>query len=747
MNVKAESPGAQCWFVGASYGAKGDQTDRFLAEGIWENGYTDKLLDLVKSMRQGDRIAIKSSFTRKHGLPFDNRGHTVSVMAIKAIGTITENLGDGRTVRVTWTKVEPVREWYFYTHRGTVWRLLPGEWDNDGLISFAFDGQAQDIDRFCNAPFWRERFGTAGAGGQNRFAWTSFYEAVASALLAHREDRGELVSFIKGMSERLSGMGYLGKDKYPDGSQGFVRDICPFTAMGLFNRGLTLANRRAIAGELASFLGVTDAVPDSFDGVPVLFKMMSWFFPPEAERAPDHINALWQVFAAAIAFADTDDSAGQTALADAFDNASGRPRIGWNLSMGLYWARPWAFPSLDSNSRSYITGPLTISIGANGPGGRCSAADYLDLAATLKTRFQEADYPAHSFPELSLEAWRHKAPSSTPDTTTSQDAAEDDADADTDTDADVEPDSAAAPIAQPFIPYTVKDILEEGCFLALPDIERLLARLRDKKNLILQGPPGTGKTWLAKRLAFALVGQRDESKVRVVQFHPNLSYEDFVRGWRPVGDGKLALADGVFMEAIRAALRSPGSKHVVVIEEINRGNPAQIFGELLTLLEAGKRTPKDAIELCYPDADGKRRPVHVPENLFVIGTMNIADRSLALVDLALRRRFAFVGLEPRLGPAWEEWVVTSCNVDRQLAKDIEHRLTKLNELIAADARLGKQFRIGHSYVTPSHLLEAGSTRDWFRQVAETEILPLLEEYWFEGGGEAKKAFDGFMQGW
>jgi 5-methylcytosine-specific restriction enzyme B len=90
----------------------------------------------------------------------------------------------------------------------------------------------------------------------------------------------------------------------------------------------------------------------------------------------------------------------------------------------------------------------------------------------------------------------------------------------------------------------------------------------------------------------------------------------------------------------------------VVIEEINRGNPAQIFGELLTLLEAGKRTPNEALELCYPDADGKRRPVHIPENLYVVGTMNIADRSLALVDMALRRRFAFVGLEPRLGQVW-----------------------------------------------------------------------------------------------
>ena len=159
------------------------------------------------------------------------------------------------------------------------------------------------------------------------------------------------------------------------------------------------------------------------------------------------------------------------------------------------------------------------------------------------------------------------------------------------------------------------------------------------------------------------------------------------------------------MEAIRAASKNPSSRFVVVIEEINRGNPAQIFGELLTLLEAGKRTPKEALELCYPDADGKRRPVHIPENLYVIGTMNIADRSLALVDLALRRRFAFISLQPRLGGTWRKWIVSAGNVEPHLVADIERRIVELNERIAADARLGTQFRIGHSYVTPTHRLE------------------------------------------
>ena len=144
-------------------------------------------------------------------------------------------------------------------------------------------------------------------------------------------------------------------------------------------------------------------------------------------------------------------------------------------------------------------------------------------------------------------------------------------------------------------------------------------------------------------------------------------------------------------------------------------------------------------------ADGKRRPVHIPENFFVIGTMNIADRSLALVDIALRRRFAFVGLEPRLGATWRNWVVKTRNVDTLLVDDIEHRITALNGQIGES--LGMQFRIGHSYVTPTYRLEDGETQKWFRQVVETEIAPLLEEYWFDAPKVAQEASNRLLQGW
>lgn len=736
---KSDNASNAIWFVGASYGGTDDQMPRFLSEGIWENGYEDKHLDVVRSMRPGDRIAIKSSYTRKHGLPFDNRNQTVSVMAIKAIGSITENLNDGKRVKVDWIKVEPAREWYFYTHRGTVWRVLPDDWKNEDLIAFAFDNKLQDVERFRNAPYWREKFGTTSPE-EHRFRWTKFYETIADKLLTYRHKRMALVEGIRDISERVDGLGHLAEDKYADGNTGFVKDICPFTTMGLFNRGIKDSNRKIIAAELAKFLGVDQAVPETFEGIPLLNNLKSWYFPFEVNRAEDHIDALWDVFAAGIAFSDSEDDEAREAFARAFDNANGRRGVAWNLTFGLYWTRPWAFLSLDQNSQLYVSKKLGVSIGRQGPKRRCNSADYLAVMDALEPRFQEASYPVHSYPELSLVAWTYKAPTDESPSTGGQD------EYDSDDDAEEVLQEAVRAVA-PIIPYSVDDIVKDGCFLERTEISVLLDRLRAKKNLILQGPPGTGKTWLAKRLGFALMGQKDDSKVRAVQFHPNLSYEDFVRGWRPTGEGKLSLADGVFMEAIKAASKDPSSKFVMVIEEINRGNPAQIFGELLTLLEAGKRTPNEALELCYPDADGKRRPVHIPENLYVVGTMNIADRSLALVDLALRRRFAFVGLEPRLGSVWRDWVVKECAVDAALAADIERRIAEMNDRIAADARLGKQFQIGHSYVTPAYRLEMGATKKWFQQVVETEIGPLLDEYWFDAPDEAKKAIAGLTQGW
>jgi 5-methylcytosine-specific restriction protein B len=423
------------------------------------------------------------------------------------------------------------------------------------------------------------------------------------------------------------------------------------------------------------------------------------------------------VFALGLQLADAEDEQPQGPFRAAFDTAMDLHGVGWMLTFGLYWCRPWSFLSLDGNSRGYLADKLRLPLSWHGPKNRCSASDLLQLITTLRQRFEEPDFPVHSFPELSLEAW-----------------------------------STIEPLPPPLTPYGISNIVADGCFQPPERLEAILQRWHDKKNLILQGPPGTGKTWLARRLAKALIGHdAQEPQLRSVQFHPNLSYEDFVRGWRPTGSvqgsGTLTLHDGVFLQMVSAALAAPAQRHVLVIEEINRGNPAQIFGELLTLLEAGKRTPRDAMQLGYPDADGVHRPVHVPENLFVIGTMNTADRSLALVDLAFRRRFAFIDLEPSLGEPWRTYVVDKRQMEPGAAREIEQRLERLNATISTDSRLGKAFRIGYSYVTPHQSLDGRSTRDWFAEVVASELKPLLQEYWFDAPEQAAREVERLLEGW
>lgn len=473
-HVQPES--TQYWFVGAMWD-EGDQTQRFMLEGIWQNGYEDKFTDQVQAMREGDRIAIKASFSRKHDLPFDNRGQVVSVMRIKAIGTVTRNHGDGRTVDVVWDTAFTPRDWFFYTYRSTITRArVEDEVLARRLVAFAFEGAPQDYAFFMAQPYWRERF-------------------------------------------------------------------------------------------LANDDGLTDGAA-------------------EAEGTEE----------------DTTPS--------------------------------------------------------------CSAS------------------------------------------------------------------------------YGVADIVAEGCFVPEADLQAMLQRWQSKKNLILQGPPGTGKTWLAKRLAKALIDSKSPSdeQLRVVQFHPALSYEDFVRGYRPGGDGKLTLTDGVFLQVVEAARFQPDVDHVLILEEINRGNPAQVLGEILTLIESSKRNKEAAMELAYPRRAGER--VYVPENLYVIGTMNVADRSLALVDLALRRRFAFVNLVPGLNAAWEQWCLAK-GMDAASIAHIRSEIEALNQEISQDSALGAQFQIGHSYVTPHEAV--ADAQAWFAEVVQSEIGPLLHEYWFDAPERADAAIAKLLQ--
>lgn len=716
------SDSSSYWFVGASYSGTKDQTERFITEGIWENGYNDKYLGLVKSIKAGDHIAIKAAYTKKNGLPFDNRGHFVSVMLIKAIGVVVSNYNDGRKIKVDWTPLESPKEWYFYTNRSTIWRVTPGEWEPDGLISFTFNGKAQDIDRFRNAPFWRDRF-----GDKPTFKWTAFYEALADKLLDYRKDRKELVSAINLIMNELDTLS-VPQDQYADGTTGPLKDICPFTTFALFNRHITIDNRRAIAQGLATFLGIQEDIPETFEAIPVMNNMKTWFFGYEKDREPDDIDKLWNIFYEAIILADSNALERESEFIAAYDKATKLSGVGWNLTIGLYWIRPWSYPALDSRSQNYIKSKLRLEIGKNGPQRRCNASDYLKFAIELEKHFEDELFPVNSFPKLSYEAWLYRSPKTT---SKADDSVEEESTEETEDGDFIE--SIEAPIE----PYSIDNIIEDGCFLERERLVTILERLRSKKNIILQGVPGTGKTWLAKRLALALITERDESKIKVVQFHPNLSYEDFIRGWRPGGEKGLSLVDGPFMEIVKSARKNPLEKYVIVIEEINRGNPAQIFGEMLTLLEADKRTPDEALELCYRRDENER--VYIPSNLYLIGTMNIADRSLAMLDFALRRRFAFVDLLPCFNEAWHKWLNHKFKLKNEFIGKIKAQIDSLNDEITNDLNLGPQFQIGHSYLTPPEGLEISDPLLWFRNIVETDLSPLLREYWFDDLEKANNA--------
>lgn len=236
-----------------------------------------------------------------------------------------------------------------------------------------------------------------------RFEWADFYQAFASQLLTWRNRREELVAGIHRIAAEIGSMSHL-QDKPANGVPHPLKDICPFTTMGLFNRSLTVTNRRNIAASLAKLIGVREKVPESFDGIPLLNNQKSWFFGYEKSRKPEDIDTLWEMFSQAISFADT-PNADPADFLFSYDAASNVRNVGWNLTMGLYWLRPWFYPTLDSQSQYYIQKVLNIKIIKKGAKGRCSGHNYQTVALALKKAFTQPNYPVHSFPELSLAAW------------------------------------------------------------------------------------------------------------------------------------------------------------------------------------------------------------------------------------------------------------------------------------------------------------------------------------------------------
>ena len=265
--------------------------------------------------------------------------------------------------------------------------------------------------------------------------------------------------------------------------------------------------------------------------------------------------------------------------------------------------------------------------------------------------------------------------------------------------------------------YTDSKFLSE-VYMSSSELQRLKSLLKNKKNIILQGAPGVGKTFTAKRLAYTLMGVKDKQRVEMIQFHQNYSYEDFILGYKPNANGGFELKHGVFYKFCKKALNTPDKDFFFIIDEINRGNLSKIFGELLMLIENNYRGKE--IKLAYTD-----EPFTVPENLYIIGMMNTADRSLAMIDYALRRRFSFFEMNPGfLTDGFKNYMDTLSN---ERFNKIISGILEINEFICKDDSLGNGFCIGHSYFCNQKEFNL----EWLENVIEYDIAPMLKEYWFD----------------
>ncbi len=287
-------------------------------------------------------------------------------------------------------------------------------------------------------------------------------------------------------------------------------------------------------------------------------------------------------------------------------------------------------------------------------------------------------------------------------------------------------DGEVPPISFP--EYSAEDFLDE-VYVDEDSYDAIVGILRSKKNLLLQGAPGVGKTFAAKRLAYSLMGVKDASRVMMVQFHQSYSYEDFIEGYRPSGAG-FELVKGAFYSFCKKAADDEENDYFFIIDEINRGNLSKIFGELFMLIENDKRGIK--LQLLY-----SREFFYVPRNVYIIGMMNTADRSLAMLDYALRRRFAFVELSPAFdSEGFRAYRVGLVNPRFEaLVREVE----SLNRVIAEDESLGEGFCIGHSYFCN---MDADTCTDAaLASIVEYELIPMLKEYWFDEPGKVREWSD------
>ena len=540
------------------------------------------------------------------------------------------------------------------------------------------------------------------------FEWTNFYMKFADKLLEYKNDRTNLIKLIDKVFDKSNL-----KNPFMENGELFD-DICPFTVFSAFNRQIKMNNRITILKNIKEIFEIDEIVPSEFEGVTFVPPIFTRFFPKKSQRKEDDISNLWDLFEAAINYADNPSEINKITFIRNFDKVSAQYGIKWNITIVLYWIRPYSYLNLDEPNREYLLKEdslyrdniLNISNLKNPPNGNI----YLDIIDVCKEMFKNPDNPHHSFPELSYEAlklWKNKEKK---------------------TNINKDEELALKKTVQEhdekykeskYQKYTKEDFLEKA-FMDEKQYNTLVNLLTMKKNLILQGPPGVGKTFVAKRLAYSIIGERDTERVTMIQFHQSYSYEDFILGYRPKEDG-FELKTGPFYEFCKKASKDPTNReYFFIIDEINRGNISKIFGELLMLIEKDKRG--EEIKLLYTD-----ELFTVPENLYIIGTMNTADRSIAIIDYALRRRFSFFDLKPAFESDKFETDVIEKNSNPKF-KALINTIKDLNKEISRDDSLGEGFQIGHSYFCPN----GGSVpNEWLENIVEYEIIPLLKEYWYD----------------
>lgn len=280
--------------------------------------------------------------------------------------------------------------------------------------------------------------------------------------------------------------------------------------------------------------------------------------------------------------------------------------------------------------------------------------------------------------------------------------------------------------------YSREKFLDE-VYMSADYYDNLVKLLETKKNIVLQGAPGVGKTFAAIRLAYSIIGERDASRVKMIQFHQNYSYEDFIEGYRPSDSRseskdrttgfRFDLKKGTFYKFCKKAEEDKERRYFFIIDEINRGNVSKIFGELFMLLESDKRQDVK-LQLLY-----SYESFTIPSNVYVIGMMNTADRSLAMLDYALRRRFAFVELEPQFDS--EQFKKYQSEVHSKCFEQLIKVVKNLNQTITKDESLGRGYRIGHSYFCGLNDLAESEVNARLSNIVEYELIPALEEYWFD----------------